>query len=110
MSFRLYRIFFFTALGVGFASLLSLLAYSLVLSEMPRTLSRALLTSAMLFWGFASLLSVACGLQHRKMWVKGGLRSYKNEEKASLAIDLTVFATFGAVLWVLAFKTWIFNN
>ena len=107
MSFRFYRVSFFALLYIGLAALVALLMCSLASSNMPRLAAKTLFSAALLPLGISSLLNAACGLQHRKMWGRGGLRSYQREEKISFGIDLTVFAAGGLFLSVLSFKTWV---
>jgi hypothetical protein len=106
MSFRFYRTAFFVTLSVGLVALLALLGCLLIWPTMPRPTTRVLFASSMLLIGLASLLSVSCGFQHRKMWVKGGLRSYAREEKATFAVDITAFAGLGVLLVVVSLMMW----
>jgi len=93
-------------LSIGLAALLALVGCLLISPMLSRSATRALFASSMLFIGLACLVSVCCGFQHRKMWAKGGLRSYTHEQKATFTIDIAAFSGLGVLLLVISLMTW----
>jgi hypothetical protein len=59
--------------------------------------------------GSAGLVNVSCGLQHRTIWGRGGLRTYGKTDRVDricYALDLIVFSAGGTWMLVLAGKFW----
>ncbi len=108
MKFDRFRVLFFTLLGISMAALLGSLAYLCFASRAAaHTGAKTLMVIVTAAMGIAALVNVTCGIQHRKRWGRGGLRSYGEGARIFFLIDLAVFSLGGLFMLVMAVKFWL---
>ena len=104
MSFKAYSRLFFSLLVAGIVALVLMMGM-VVFSNSRWFEEKTLGASAMFAIGCAALVNTACGIQHKKMWTRGGIDTYERFGRLFYITGIAMFS-LGVFMIVIAVKTW----
>ena len=104
MSFSTYSRLFFSLLFIGLGTLIYSMFRLMVSSGVSREETKITYCLTFFAMGCAALVNTVCGIQHKKMWAKGGVDTQKRFGKAFYIVDIPVFLLLGLFMIFMAMK------
>src|SRR4051812_21902100 len=101
MNLPIYRALIAAFVALAIAASLFGAMYGLASSGDVRRLFRWTFIIATASIGCASFLNVACGVQHKIMWGRGGLMDYEKRRGLTYLIDIFAFVALGAFMFIM---------
>ena len=109
MNFRRYTVLYFALLGTGIAIMVLLVLRGLASSIYLENEGKRIGAIGLIFVGSAFLVNTLCGLQHKRMWVRGGMDSQEKSGRTFYIMDVTGFLVLGIFTLILAIKIWTYG-